>query len=436
MRFRRAVTTGALAAAAALGATAGPALAAPARAGRTDALAALRAAAAAGTLSLPLRRTADPAALRLASSARYTDTVGDAGAAADVTEVDVVDDASRTIVAGTVFGNRTCPQAGDFLALFLDTDGNAATGGTLGDEVAIAIDGTSNAIGAFRWNGTAYEPASLPTLAGACITSGSTPFTGVSFAAADAGAGASFDFTVASTLTTGAKDADLAPNGPPSFRYVLTGQTPATPPAGTPGPARTSGSTAHKESAARLPSRTRYDGTRSIKNTTLGRAIYRTMKETVSRPRLLAIACWTSDDFASVLAAEGIAQDTGGAHTVGVWFGRQPRWLHLADEICVQIQRLVDSGAANGQRAGALVVAMHETLHAYGIHDEAQTNCYAVQLAPAAAGYLGVPKARIPYLGSLGLRFTRRYAPDGYWDDERCRDGGAWDLFSDRRNLR
>jgi hypothetical protein len=48
---------------------------------------------------------------------------------------------------------------------------------------------------------------------------------------------------------------------------------------------------------------------------------------------------------------------------------------------------------------------------------------------------LGMTVARAEYLGKLGVNAVRAYAPPGYWDSRRCRDGSSWDLFPDFRNL-
>jgi hypothetical protein len=34
-------------------------------------------------------------------------------------------------------------------------------------------------------------------------------------------------------------------------------------------------------------------------------------------------------------------------------------------------------------------------------------------------------------LERLAVRTTRALSPRGYWDPQRCRDGGAWDLDND-----
>ena len=187
-------------------------------------------------------------------------------------------------------------------------------------------------------------------------------------------------------------------------------------------------------SAATLPAFPYYDGT-SVKHTGLTSLVYRTMKR-LGSPRTLAIACWSGGDWPSVLAAEGDEPTHGDSILLGFWKPSQPRWLHLAPRTCDGVQPLLDDGAPTGRRAGALVTVLHEALHAYGVRNEARTNCYAVQLVPVAGWGLGMSDARADYLGTLALRYVRSRAPSGYWNAARCRDGGAWDLVRDRTNLR
>jgi hypothetical protein len=186
--------------------------------------------------------------------------------------------------------------------------------------------------------------------------------------------------------------------------------------------------------AATLPSSTVFDGHRSVKHTTLTRLVYRTMKK-LGYPRQLAFACWNRSDWISVLSAEGTEPTRGSSELLGFWLGRQPRWLHLAPGICTDVQGLLSSKQPNARRAGALSTVIHETLHAYGVVNEAQTNCMAVQLVPVFGWNLGLSVKRADYLGTLARNYVRKYAPAGYWNGARCRDGGPWDLFPSSRNL-
>jgi hypothetical protein len=189
------------------------------------------------------------------------------------------------------------------------------------------------------------------------------------------------------------------------------------------------------KSAARLPSRPTYEGDRSIKHTVLTGLIYKALK-VVAHPRTLAVACWTEDDYQDVADSAGIGQvRENGVETSGFWLARQPRWLHLAPWVCGRVQRFLNARQGNASNARALSSALHEAIHAYGIKNEAQTNCYAVQLVPLFARSAGATNIHALYLGRLALTATRQYAIGGYWDQTRCRDGAKWDLSPTTANL-
>ena len=219
-----------------------------------------------------------------------------------------------------------------------------------------------------------------------------------------------------------------AVSGP--FSFSLVQQQAAPPPADPPKPPppHTGVSTKTVASAATLPGGTVFNGRRSIKHTTLTRLVYRTMNQ-LGLPRQLAFACWNRADWVSVLAAEGAEPERGLTTLLGFWLGRQPRWLHLAPQVCTDVQGLLATKRPNARRAGALSTVIHETLHAYGIANEAQTNCFAVQLVPVFGINLGMSPTRAGYLGTLARNYVRKWAPQGYWNGARCRDGGAWDLL-------
>ena len=232
---------------------------------------------------------------------------------------------------------------------------------------------------------------------------------------------------------------EQAPATPPATAPSTTPATPPatrpTPPAARPTKPTTRVSTKTWRSAATLPTRNRYTGERSIKHQKLTDVIYDTMKA-LGAPRVLAIGCWTEPDFEAVARSADFVTHDEDSVVAGFWLGRQPRWLHLAPDVCTWIQGLFDTRLPTARRAFGLTVALHETLHAYGIANEAQTNCFAVQLAPVAAHYLGLNRKRGDYLARLALNITRRTAPPGYWNHGRCRDGGDWDLLPRHVNLR
>jgi hypothetical protein len=212
------------------------------------------------------------------------------------------------------------------------------------------------------------------------------------------------------------------------FPYTVRISTPAPPPPREPPAPRLR----TYEDASRLPSRIRYIGN-SIKHVRIGEKMYATMKR-LRVPRVVAVACWSSTDWPSVLDSAGARPDHN-TEIDGFWLPRQPRWIHLSPRQCSDIQALISSRAINGQRAYALATALHERVHAQGIRNEAQTNCYSVQLVYEFARELNFVHTRAMRLEQLGVRKTRSVAPRGYWDARRCRDGAAWDLYPQFRNI-
>jgi hypothetical protein len=193
-------------------------------------------------------------------------------------------------------------------------------------------------------------------------------------------------------------------------------------------------STKTRADAPQLRSSAGFDGSSSIHDTKLSSLVYKTL-ESLGSAKMLAVACWDNDDWGSVVTHEGMQASDGSTTLEGFWMPKQPHWLHLAPDVCTNVQRLIDTDKPNGRRAQALTVVIHESLHAHGVRNEAQTNCYAVQLVPAFADALGMKSVTAEYLGKLAVRYVRATAPSNYWNATSCRDGGAWDLAPNRRNL-
>jgi hypothetical protein len=217
--------------------------------------------------------------------------------------------------------------------------------------------------------------------------------------------------------------AEKAPTAPPTTVPETSPDVPTAP-----------ASTATVERAATLAAGERYTAGHSIKQARLTRLVYQTMKA-LGAPRQLAFACWSASDWSSVVESEGAAPEDDQITLLGFWASHQPRWLHLSPGTCLDVQGLLDTRLVNARRASALTTVIHETLHAYGVRNEAQTNCFAVQLVPFFGLSLRMPTARALYLGTLARNITRRRAPPGYWSSSSCRDGGRWDMLPGLRNL-
>jgi hypothetical protein len=395
------------------------------------------------------------------ANATFQDTVGDAegGLAPDLASVAVVDDPSGTIGFGIDYANRVCAAPGDFVAVFVDTDRNPDTG-SYGADAALAIDASANTVGAFRWDGAAYQPFYAPTLSASCDTANG--FNAIFVSRTDLGVTTGFAFDVSSQFEQeGSRYYDQAPDSG-TWSYELAPSTePPAPPAcadgidndgdaavdypadpgcadgldddeadtvAPPPPGKT------YRSAPALPRRAVFTGALSIKHEALTSIVHRTMRS-LGTPRTLAVACWAEADWDSVLASLGVAEE---ADTIllGFWLAGQPRWLHLSPGTCTNVQRLISTKQPNAPRARAFTTVLHETLHAYRIRSEAMANCYAAQLVPYGGRTLGLSIAKARSLGRLAVVETRLDAPPGYWNRGKCRDGGTWDLLPDEPNLR
>jgi hypothetical protein len=184
--------------------------------------------------------------------------------------------------------------------------------------------------------------------------------------------------------------------------------------------------------APRLPKRASYAGA-SIRHGKLAPAIYATMK-VAGGGRQLQVACWSRPDWSSVLADLG-APERERTRIQGFWLPSQKRFLHLSPPVCSHVQALMSSHRGNGDRAWASTVALHETAHMYGVRNEAQATCYAVQLVYYFARRIGFTHIGGLRMERLAVQTTRRRVASGYWDAARCRDGGAWDLDDENSNI-
>jgi hypothetical protein len=272
-----------------------------------------------------------------------------------------------------------------------------------------------------RWDGSTFAATTVPA-AGGCSSATSPPADTLAVVAARIGIRSSFDFVVESSAYAGPQPYhDRAGQ----FAYTLSPPAPPPPPRLSPQSPRAAAKTFRN--APLLASQARYTGT-SIRQARLTEAVYATMKS-LGVPRLLAVACWSRRDWPSVLASvDGGRAGKPGVVTLAFWFSGQPRWLHLSPTTCANVQALIDSRVPNSPRALALATVLHETTHAYGVRNEAQANCYGVQLVYPFAKTLAFSAQRAARLEDLALRATRSSAPPGYWDEARCRAGGAWDL--------
>jgi hypothetical protein len=94
------------------------------------------------------------------AAASYRDPTGDNGAAPDISNVAVTNDASGTITFD--IGIVNLPSPADVQTfLFLDTDKNEATGApdTAGADYVLVVDESDQSYGFYRWNGSDWDGA-------------------------------------------------------------------------------------------------------------------------------------------------------------------------------------------------------------------------------------------------------------------------------------
>jgi hypothetical protein len=155
----------------------------------------------------------------------FTDQVGDAGTAPDVSTVSVTNDVNGTYTIDVTFATPLTPAS--FVDLYLDTDLNPATGDTqlAGADFAIEDDESTQSFGFYKWGGS---PATFSPVSpvGVHVRS-SQDSKGLEFqvGTADLGAVTGFNFFVESADADGSTGHyDDAPSGTAVWQYKLQQQ--------------------------------------------------------------------------------------------------------------------------------------------------------------------------------------------------------------------
>lgn len=110
--------------------------------------------------ALGVRIGAAPTAAPDALTDVFEDEAGDVGAAAlDVIRVTVASDAAGLVTIHASTPGVTFVRSADFVALFLETDGDAATGNAAADgaDYVVVVDGGSGSAGLGRWTGFHWD---------------------------------------------------------------------------------------------------------------------------------------------------------------------------------------------------------------------------------------------------------------------------------------
>ena len=180
-----------------------------------------------------------------------------------------------------------------------------------------------------------------------------------------------------------------------------------------------------------LPSSTHFSGTKSVKQIRLSKAAY-ALSKLLRRPKSIAVACWDQSDWSNISGDNPESVYT----TLGFWTPDMPHWLQLSPGICHTMEVLLYHRPLYPNRyiANAVDTLTHEMIHALGVQNEAQTECFAMQLNWVTANQLGVPShysTRLSHLslGNYGLH------PPSYRNYSACREGGAWDLWPNQPSL-
>lgn len=141
--------------------------------------------------------------------------------------------------------------------------------------------------------------------------------------------------------------------------------------------------------------------------------------------------CWSFADWTS-LNAEVRALWHRGIDFAAGFANIGADSIELNPYVCTTLALLQVQAYANDYRSDALAYAeavdtlAHEATHARGVANEAQTECYAIQLVPHTAQLLGL-SAAVGRVFANALWRDYRHEPKGY-ATRRCRNGGPLDL--------
>jgi hypothetical protein len=168
-----------------------------------------------------------------------------------------------------------------------------------------------------------------------------------------------------------------------------------------------------------------------VKQTRLSQAAY-ALSKVIGAPKSIAVACWSTLDWRSIAGENPESRYS----ILGFWDPSMPHWLELSPGICNTLETLTYKRPkfANRFTANAVDTLTHEMIHALGIHNEALTECFSMQLLWLTARSLGVP---LPYAQTLSKLSLENYGfhPPAYVNRSACRENGAWDLFTGRPSL-
>jgi hypothetical protein len=144
--------------------------------------------------------------------------------------------------------------------------------------------------------------------------------------------------------------------------------------------------------------------------------------------------CWSPRDWRG-LNAETVAFDPEfhAADTVA-WARIEGREINFSPTVCRAFEELLASSSADLEADAAywgdvVDVVAHEAEHTRGLGDEAETECYAIQMIPKTTAAFGFSAAAGR---AIAHAYWQEYdqEPRGYASDQ-CHDAGAYDLNVD-----
>ena len=182
--------------------------------------------------------------------------------------------------------------------------------------------------------------------------------------------------------------------------------------------------------APHLPSSDYFTG-KSVKQRKLSQAGY-ALSKALGLPKSIAVACWSTTDWQNISGDNPESTYS----TLGMWNPFLPHWVSLSPGICRTFETLIYHRPkyANIYTSDALDTLTHEMLHSLGLRNEAQTECYAMQLSWVTGLAMGLPLSYAENLDRLSLRLYATHPPK-YIDRNRCREDGAWDLSKGKPGL-
>lgn len=136
--------------------------------------------------------------------------------------------------------------------------------------------------------------------------------------------------------------------------------------------------------------------------------------------REVPIICWSTEDW--------------GEHSYSGYTSHRPLRIHLSPDVCEGLTRLAyrhlpvrDEEAKT--LAFAVLLLTHEAVHARGYTNEAQAECYGMQLMPAAGEMLGATPGEAQRLASLYWQHWYPKHKDTAYHSDACRNNGGLDLW-------